>query len=349
MKIRRRTTGFAFGWVTDTHIGQAMKPEYVRAGLDWIRSRAGSQLVALLHSGDMTVQPAMEGNDWRSWIHSAEGGAWPPDVPVWPCVGNHDAEVGWMDDGVVPQGPHATMIAHFGDSFAGREWWSKDVLVNGEPSTVRVIAINNLSDYFSTMNQYYNCNPPGDRDGPDPNSDHSGITVDGSPQRLWLNEVTASDHLWKIVLCHRGLVLPFDSDPRRLNRVAWQAMKTPIDNGVSLFLQGDVHVGSLSGPWYPSPLSPDDSAFATYVAPGGVGAWSMSLAGSYAVRQVNTGVLADHASTCHWAEGGTTQSHLIQAAVLFVAGDDIIVEIWHMSDTIPAGIAMTKRLRRNGG
>src|SRR5690606_30167090 len=130
--------------------------------------------------------------------------------------------------------------------------------------------LNTISDYITGTGQsaYHNCMPGGIKfpDPPVAHPDFSGITIEGSPQRRWFDKVSDSPHDWKIAVGHRPPWCAYDNDPRKMNKSARPAFVTPVANGLSLGLFGDVHIGSFSGKWLPEP--PD---YETYTGDDGPG------------------------------------------------------------------------------
>lgn len=335
--IVQKTRGFSVGFLSDTHLPRTPSAaERVRTCLDWIQANA-TGLVAVVNSGDMNVAPGAD-PQFGTWIRQADGGNLAPDVTFLPVPGNHDAEVPWNGPyGETPDQPHATLQAEHAALFQGREWYVWD------HEALRIIVLNNLTDYLADAgaSMYYNVNPPGNQY--ELNPDHGGITVEGSAQRLWLESVVGSSHPWKIVCCHRPMWAPFDEDPRKLHRAMRPIMAPAIDAGVSLFASGDVHVDSVSGPWYPTP--PD---YEEYRAPGSVGAYAMTVCGGYAVREVDETVLPDHANTVHYAAG--LVSGLATGAILQFEGDWAWLRLFSCSGLDPVGAEVwSGTLVRNPG
>ncbi len=347
----RRTTGYAVGMVTDSHISASVGAANVLTSLDWLRSQDPKPR-AILHAGDINEVPAAA-SSFSTWITEQSG--WPdPEIEFLYTIGNHDAEIPWGGPyGITPAAPHASIVARHARLFRGREWYHRDI------ESTRVIVINNLTDCLhetTGRSCYYNCNPPGAEY--EVNPDHGGISIEGSPQRAWLEAVANSDHLWKIVVGHRALWTPYDADWRPMNRLARPALRTPIDHGVSLVFTGDVHVGALSGPWYPAEPENEETR-----DPGQVGAYSLSLAGGYVVRSVDVSRLpgytggdvndAANSTTVHWADGNDNHpgdQHLCHAAHLTFAGDEAYLQIFACSDLNPiGGVVHTQTLRRNPG
>lgn len=326
---RQRATpigGYSIGLLADTHIGQGLNVHRVVRCVEWLRSLSPKP-VAIVHAGDITIsaeQPSAL-DDWLEEIGREE--EW-----ILTC-GNHDTEVEWAHDGDVPDRPHATIVDRYPELFGGREWYTKDV------HSARVIVTNNNSDCLATTGYscYHNCNPPGERDAANP--DHSGITVSGSVQRQWLDRAAACPADWKMVVGHRALWVPYDTDPRPMNRGAREAMRRPIELGVSLLFTGDVHVGALSGPWYPDQ---------ELRVPGTVGCYSLSLAGGYAVRQVDESVLPEGA--CLWSDGGTGALGICHAGALVFGGAKVRLLVYRVAaDDEEGSVVLETDLERNPG
>lgn len=331
------TRGYSLGIISDPHIGTAIHDDYVATCLAWLIGRARG-LVGILACGDLVESPE---DSFNTWLRDPESGNVPTSIPLFPVPGNHDAEIGWGGPyEQTPDQPHATLVSRYAGYFRGREWYSVD------HEALRIMAINNLTDYLSDAgySTYYNNNPPGYHYALNP--DHSGISIPGSAQRAWLDAQSASRHLWKIIAGHRSLWAPYDTDPRKLNRLARPAMATPIDRGVSLIVTGDIHVGSFSGPWYPT--APD---YEEYRSPGSVGAYSLTLAGSYFPRDADPDVLPNPETTLHWSSGtGVSGSGLCHAALLTFQGDVAYLEVFECSNSNPTGaIVFTHTLLRNPG
>ncbi len=257
------TQGYSIGIMGCPHtevVGS--DPENIRTCLDWLQSH--DDLVALIGLGDLNESPNHICS-WKAWLDDPEGGNLAPGIVKLPVIGNHETEVEWGGPyGVTDADPHAAIKSRYPALFQGREWYKWD------HRSLRFIALNNLTDYLSGTGEsmYYNCNAPGAHY--ELNPDHSGITIPGSAQRVFLTSAMASAHPWKIAACHRSLWAPYDSDPRRLHRTMRDAIRGAVDAGLSVIAQADIHVTSFSGPWYPTP--PDNEE---YRSPGQCGVYSL--------------------------------------------------------------------------
>lgn len=315
--------GPTLGFVSDTHVGQSFHLARVRTCLDWMQANAGPQFLGLAHGGDGCESPS---SSFLSWARDPDGGGLPETMPIWMAPGNHDTETEFGSAyGETPASPHATMLARYDQWCGGSEWYSVAV------GNVNLSVVNNLSDYLTGAGQsaYHNANPIGLQYTSNP--DHGGITDPASPQRQWIAAQGASGHRWQIMLGHRALWAPFDADPRRLNVEARAAV--PITT--SLVLGGDIHVGSLSGPWRGD----------TMQAPGH-GAYALTLAGGYVVRQVQPGVIPP--SSILWESGGAHASGLCQAALIEFGWDTMRVQIFECCNADPVGgVVYTTTLERN--
>lgn len=352
--VHRRTRGYALGFVSDSHGGQSANFEHFVTVTMWLRSQTPIPVI-LIHGGDLTIgnlSGTIANHYLEAWETADVG--WPfEDWVELVAPGNHDTMRPITDPGEnTPASPYEYLLSVYPNLFQGREYYYYDY------ESTRVIVMNNNSDYVTGLGSsaYNNCNPPGA--DTEENADYSGITIPGSAQRVWLDAASGSNHLWKIGVCHRALWVPFDSDPRRMNKDARPALKTPIDNGLSLLMQGDVHIGSFSGPWYPDPDDPTE-ANATPVNPGEVGAYSLSLAGGYVTRPVDVSVLPGYtsgdvddeanSSTVHWASGASVGSKA-QAAYLLIEGDVAYLQVFEAgSDDAEGSIVYSTTLVRNPG
>ncbi len=336
-----RTQGYSIGLMGCGHVGAGMggtREENIRTCLDWLQSH--DDLVALVGLGDLNESPNFEVG-WGSWLSDPEGGNLSPNIARLPVIGNHDTEIPWTGPyDSTPANPHATIKSRYPALFQGREWYKWD------HGALRFIALNNLTDYLDSGGEsmYYNCNPPGSHY--ELNPDHSGMTTEGSPQRLFLASAMASSHPWKIAGCHRSLWAPFDSDPRKLNRGMRSAIRSAVDSGLSLLAQADIHVTSFSGPWYPT-----EPANEEYRQPGQCGVYSLTLAGGYFLRDVDPNVLPNPETTLHYASGSETgHLHRISVALLRFIGDVAELQIFEADDGTPAGAVVYRTtLIRNPG
>lgn len=354
--VRRKTRGYAMGFATDSHGGQSANFDLFVTCVLWLRSKT-PRPVLFCHAGDLTVgnlDDVIANHYEEAWIAADVGYPWEDWVELF-AVGNHDTmiPIAAGSGADTPASPFAFLLAEYPALFQGREYYHYD------HESTRVIVMNNISDYLdgNGNSAYDNCNPPGTDD--EVNPDYSGITTPGSAQRVWLNNVSSSSHLWKIGMCHRALWVPFDSDPRKMNKDARPALKTPIENGMSLLFQGDVHVGSFSGPWYPDPADLTE-AYATPVSPGEVGAYSLSLSGGFAGREVDVSTIpgytagdvtdAANSTTVHWASGTGVGEAKAQAAYLRFEGDQAYLEIFEATRVDEEGsVVFQTTLLRNPG
>jgi len=336
------TTLLAFA--SDFHAGgTGAYFDHVITALNWIQMH-GDLPSALCNAGDL-CENTEETVPYHTWIRAAEYGDLDAGIDLIVTPGNWDAdELPTAGYGAIPENPYSALLALYPAQFAGLEYGYVDI-----GTTVRVAFANNNSDYLddSGVSKYHNCNPPGDQF--DLNPDHSGITDPASDARVFLDAVFDNPAPpWRIVMMHRSLWAPFDSDPRKLNRDARAAVLTPIAKGASLVATGDIHVGSISGPWYPAggPVGDED---ALYVAPGGTGAYSLTHAGGYFPRDVDDEVLPNHATTCPWSSGGSTTMKVQVSLVWFEDdGDSATIVIFEASDADPLGsVVYTGTLSRN--
>jgi hypothetical protein len=315
--------GYSVIWLFDPHIRQTSAAARVRACLAWAVAQAENP-AALVVGGDMLDGGYGTGANFKTWVRDPAGGNLPSLIPIVPCAGNWDTEEEWLvpDEGTSPD-PFVTLKANYPDLFGASTWYTWD------HESLRIIIVNNLSDYFDQTNQrtaYANCNPPGYRNQVNP--DFAGITIPGSPQRLWLDSVSGSSHLWKIVVAHRGLWAPFDSDPRKLNRDARVPILAAITNGVSQVSTGDIHVAFHAGPVN--------------------GAHIFGLAGGYAGRDIDLQVLADDGVPCLWAQGKDGDWDRVQIATQYFDGDASYLTVFEVSDDTPAGaVVYAATLNRN--
>lgn len=333
------TKGYSIGFLGCPHIGALVgSPTNIRTCLDWLQTHA--DLVALGVAGDMVESPKYEVG-FGEWARGVDGGNLASSITILPVIGNHDAEVAWggpYDE--TPDDPHATIKGRYPSLFRGREWYSWD------HKALRFIALNNLTDYLddSGVSMYYNCNPPGSQY--ELNPDHSGITIEGSAQRLFIASAMQSQHPWKIAACHRALWAPYDDDPRKLHRSARAALRGAVDSGLSLLVQADIHVTSFSGPWYPT--DPDNEE---YRQPGQCGVYSLTLAGGFVNRSVDDSVLPNHETTCHYASGYEVgHSHRANAALVRFFGDVAELTIFEVDDGVPDGaVVFRTTIAKNPG
>lgn len=321
--------GTVLGVIADPHIPTTQHAARVRTVLDWIRMQGGASLMGLAVLGDGNVNP-YAAQRWHEWCRDPMGGNLPQWVREFFVLGNHDADAP-PDAAETHENPFGYARSVYPWLFGEREYYRASI------DGVSLYALNNISDYLldSGQSAYPNCNPPGNQFACNP--DWSGITNPESAQRQWLDaEIAADTTGWKIAMMHRALWAPFDSDPRKLNRAAREALRIPIEHGLSLVLQGDIHVGSFSGPWYP-----DEEI----VAPG-QGAYSLTLAGGYAVRQVDLSVLPP--DSVAWASGGTMQSGITHGALIRFQEETAIVQVFECSDADPAGeVVFVRTIARN--
>ena len=342
-----KTRGFSLGFVSDSHTGDSGNTAYFETVLNWMKNYSPKPTY-IIHAGDMNESP--DHTSFKTWVEGLTG--WPDeDITFLPCIGNHDAEEPYdhASDNyeVTPDAPHATIQSRYPQFFQGKEYYSIDY------NSVRIIVMNNLTDYLEDrgvdydpieeryLSQYYNCNPPGYAHSL--NDDHSGFTVADSDQRNWIDSISESDHIWKIGVCHRTLWVPFDGDPRPMNKAGRATLATAIDNGLSIVLQGDVHQGSISGPWYPEETKVDE---------GGVGAYSCCVAGGYAAtRAVDVSVLPGYTSgdtedeannpNIYWADAGTTPAQGLTHGMMFsFEGDHCEVEVFRVDSSDTSGTSV---------
>ena len=343
---------FTIAFMSDNHIPISTPDAKINVArcVEWAVDNAVN-LVAMVCGGDSQTNPTTlaAGDGYDTWIRST--GALPANIPVLPVIGNHDTRLTWSG-GVYDSTLdtcHSGIMGEYSDLFQGNEWYSWE-----HGGQVQIAVINNLTDYLSEAgyafmpltNMYHNCNPPGAQFVLNP--DHSGITVPGSDQRVWLDATMASGHPWKIICCHRAMWVPFNSDPRKMNKLARPAMAVPIDLGCSLICQGDTHIGSLAGPYYPTAPLYEDT-----VAPGGVGAYSLSLTGTYQNRLVDTAELP--AGTVRWSSGsagGATHVRKCHVALLEVVqgSETSTLTIFEVRDgDLPGSVVHTETIYRNPG
>lgn len=336
-----RTQGYSIGIMGCSHIGVGMggsREENIRTCIDWLQSH--TDLVAVVGLGDLNESPNFT-TCWGAWLDDPEGGNLSTSIVKLPVIGNHDTEIPWTGPyDSTPANPHATIKSRYPALFQGREWYKWD------HGSLRFIALNNLTDYLSDTGEsmYYNCNPPGSHY--DLNPDHSGITVEGSPQRQFLASAMSSAHPLKIAGCHRIAWAPFDSDPRKTHRAFRAALRGAIDAGLSVLFQADAHINSVSGPWYPT-----EPANEEYREPGQCGVYSVTLGDGYFMREVDPNVLPNPEVTLHYASGAET-GHLHRAAVVLLRpiGDLIDMQLFEADDGAPAGAVVYRTtLIRNPG
>lgn len=335
----------AMAFISDMHAGGGPYIGHAIRCLQWLQMH-GVLPKALCDAGDLN-ENSEEEIPFHEWIRATDGGDLDTGIEIVVAPGNWDADEtpNSTNFGLIAENPYSALKALYPDLFGDNEFGSWD-----DPGgIVRVAFLNNISDYTNDEGKsaYFNCNPPGAEMGSNP--DHSGILTPGSAVRTWLDGVFGTTAPpWRVVLMHRSLYAPYDSDPRKLNREARPAFLTPIDNGLSLIATGDIHVGSLSGPWYPAGGVEGDPT-AQYVAPGGTGAYALTLAGGYLPRNVDETVLPNHAETCLWASGGSGTKKVQAALVLFSnEGDNAQIVIFESSDADPLGsIVYNGTLLRN--
>ncbi len=326
--VAQVTRGYSLLAIGCPHVGQGSSSRWARVAtcLAWGLAQAKG-LTGILVAGDMVVSPATT-TPLHTWLYDSEGGNVPADIPLIPVLGNHDAEVpNGGDYGITPAAPHASTISTFAEYFRGREWHAWDATLNGKPTDLRVICLNNNSPYLDDegTQMYHNCNPPGRELALDP--DHSGITVEGSPQRLFLDEATKRRAgKWTILSAHRSLWAPFDSDPRKLHRSMRPVLKDSIDRGASILLTADIHLTSHSGPWYPTAPNHEE-----YRANGSVGIHSVTVAGGFMSRSVDDTVLPEHATSCHFAHGYETADGVTHAVLLQFEGDHCSMRVFEVT------------------
>ncbi len=321
------TRGYSLLALGCPHIGQGASSRWGRVAtcLAWGLAQAKG-LTGILAAGDMVISPNVT-TPLHEWLYDSEGGNVPAGIPLVPVLGNHDTEIANFDYDPVPASPHATAIATFPEHFRGREWFAWDAKLNGKRTDLRVISLNNNTPYLDDddVQMYANCNPPGHQYELDP--DHSGITVEGSPQRLFLDEATKRRAgKWTIIAAHRPLWAPFDSDPRKLHRAMRPVLKDSIDRGSSILVTADNHLTSHSGPWYPTAPNYEE-----YRINGSVGIHSVTVSGGFMSRSVDDTVLPDHATTCHFAHGYETADGVTHAVLLQFEGDDCSMRIFEVT------------------
>ena len=319
-------------FMSDLHAGgTAAYIAHVLSCIHWIQSQ-GCTIGALCVAGDLCENDA-EVPPFHEWIRDPDYGNLDESIELVVAPGN------WDFDDTPASGVHEAIAENPLSGFKAiyTEYGDKEYVCR-DIGSVRIAGLNNVSDYLngSGDSMYFNCNPPGYEHVVNP--DHSGILTPGSELRVWMDSLFGyMAPRWRITMAHRSHWAPFDSDPRKLNRDGRVAYKVPIDRGLSIVFTGDIHVGSLSGPWYPfgGPID----ATARYVPPGtGAGAYSLTLAGGYLPRDVETDILPDHATTCAWASG-VDGSKMSQAAIIAFDdyGDTARIVIFEASDLDPVG------------
>ena len=316
---------YTIGFMADPHIGLTTHDANVRTCLDWLQAHAAN-LVALGVAGNLDEGPDAVGS-FSSWIWDADGGNLAAAVQLLVAMGTHDANLGpdRVNCGNIVAPPFSNATDLYPTLFIdGREYYSWDY-----GADLRIAVLNNISDDLDANNGesiYFNCNPPGAGDSINP--DYSGITVEDSAQRLWLDAVFDASNPWKIVMGHRGFYVPSSLHALPNNVDGRDALKTPVDKGVSLIVTGNMGVGSFSGPWYP-PIEPRVA--------GQVGAYSLSLCGGHIVNYVSSRVLPDQVHTCHWSSGGAIASGITHVAMLYCNGLLGHLTIFQCSNAVPAG------------
>lgn len=340
----QRDSGFSLGFIGCSHITQGIllgdRMARLTTGLQWLVANA-PDLKGLIALGDMTVSPTVT-EQLPEWLYDnpEDGPSFPTSIPLLPVIGNHDAELTISSaHGITPAAPHATCVARFPTLFRGREWYAWDC------GSARVIVLNNLTDYLKDNGEtaYHNCNPPGAEY--ELNPDHSGITIEGSPQRSFLAAAMQGGPPLKIVCTHRPAWAPYDDDPRKLHRAFRAVLRDAIDAGATLHLSADIHVGSHSGPWYPT--EPDNEEAR---ANGAVGIHAVTVASGYFIRAMDDAVLPDHATTCHWASGSQVDQHVVHVGLLEFRGDEVWMTIYELDEGDAVGrIAHQYAIKRNPG
>ncbi len=301
-------------FITDTHVGQSIYTHHVRTVCDLARADAG-QIEAVIHAGDGNECPTAS---FIEWWHDPEGGGAPASEQVYFTLGNHDTET---DPGTpAPSDPFVTARSRYPWFAPGESWYRASV------GGVSIYSFLNTTDALSPSGNscYPNCNPPGEYSALNP--DWSGILDPESPQRQWLAAELAQDtHPWRIAVMHRPAWAPFGGTMRPVHT----AMQALIEScGFSLALGGDIHIGSVCGPFS--------------------GCYSLTLAGGFVVRQVD--LEAFPGLPVLWSSGGGGSTGLAHAALLSFSDDAVLVRIYEASNYYAAGsLVYTATLPRNAG
>lgn len=296
-------------YVADTHNATNLHQERLRIGLDLARAAVGS-FEGLLHAGDATVA-------FLPWWYDSEGGNAGSGDQVVQAPGNHDTETELGEE--PPADPFATFKASYPWFNEGREFARVSV------GPVSIYILNTCDDVlYNGMSQYGNCNPPGIPDSCNPS--FGGILDPESEQRQWLAaELAADEHLWKVALMHRPPAAPYANNYRPVFDALLPVLTSM---GFSIADCGDIHMGSLCGPFD--------------------GMYTATLAGGYVVRQANLGVL--DSSLVKWASGGTQTSGLVHVAAQTFGEDAMLHRVWEVSNAQPQGaLVCSVVLPRNAG
>ena len=320
----------------------------------WLNGQAQTKNIrALVVGGDLQESYDQE-QSFKDFIRTGtydtgagelEGCNLNADIECLPVIGNWDTDSHTHDE--IPEDPHSIIVGRYPEYFDGKEYYTWDY-----KDTVRIFVVNDITDYTTTAgaNSYFQCNPPGAPLGPPANPDHSGITVAGSDQHSWLDSGFDTDHEWKILCCHRPFWSARDDrdGARRSNRVARPYLSSYIDRRLSLILSGDQHLGSLSGPWYPS--GDEDAKLKD---PGQLGAYELVAAGGFLSRQVIAGSLPDEDQSILWSSGGEDNVHNLSHMALlgFTPGSNVCdITIFEVTNETPTGsVVHTGELVQNVG
>lgn len=337
-----KSRGFSILWMSDSHHNDTNHKARIETCLAWGWSRTPTP-EAMFHGGDMNETPE------ESYREYYAGLGYDPEK-LYPAPGNHDTEVPWSPAqyGITTGNPHAAMLSRYPKLFRGKLFYYVDI------HSLRFIMTTNITDYVTSSNTsaYFGANPPGLNED---NGDYAGYSIEGSAQYQFIDEASRGHRGWLMVGGHRGLWLPFDSDPRRLNKVGRPTLRTAIQNGLSVSWESDVHVGSVTGPWYPNGGENE-----LRVEEGGVGCYSISACGGFATRQPDVSVLPGYTSgdvtdaannpNVHWAAGGTSASGVCHIHHCVIDGDVAHLTTFGCSNADPEGsVLFTKDLRRNPG
>lgn len=333
----RKTSGYALGFMTDTHTGASAQLANAEAVAAWLWAKDPVP-VACVFGGDLNIRDWATSLDFRDWLREIN---WPDSIEILPVIGNHDTLYSPTDGQSLFQGgqrPHDKIMGAYPDLFRERPYYT------WQHENVQVVVGWNLMD--DDEGNYGNCN------GPD-TEDWGGFNETGSAQQALLMDAMHSGHGWQIAALHRPIYSPFSDDPEEVGRPTLAAPRSGIVRrmiraGLSMLWQGDQHIRFV-GVKYRSPADDITGSGILYSsARRWVGATPVVMSGGYVTRAIDTSFLPGETEGTHYAYANGTASDTVATAMhCAFNGDSATITVAACSDGETVSEVYTGTVWRN--